>query len=118
MISPVELVFDRDGEAKLLLPRACSLSVACYEPQEVREAVLVTMQEVIYGLALSGMDLRSLDGITFSRDCRADAMALQGLPKGQNPLELAPQTHTMEMARTVAVWGVRNFAFTLFSEPA
>lgn len=111
MISPIELVFHREAEAKLLLPRACSLSVACYEPEEVREAVAVTMEEVVYGLALTGMDLRSLDGITFSQDCRAEAMALQGLPQGQNPLELAPQTHTMEMARTVAVWRGKELRF-------
>jgi hypothetical protein len=111
MISPMELVFHRDGEGKLLLPRACSLSVACYEPQEVREAVAAIMEEVLYGLALSGMDLRSLDGITFSRDCRAEAMALQGIPPGQSPLELTPQARMMETARTVAVWRDKELRF-------
>ena len=111
MTRPLELVFHEDGEGRLLLPRACSLSVSCYEPQEVREAVALVMEEALYALALTGMDLRALDGITFSRDCRAEAMALQGMPAGQMPLELGPQPDTMEMARTVAVWRGKELRF-------
>ncbi len=111
MTKPVELVFNDAVEGRLLLPRVCSLSVSCYEAPEVREAVAVVMEEVLYALALNGMDLRALDGITFSRDCRAAAMALQGLPEGQNPLELGHQPDTMEMARTVAVWRGKELRF-------
>jgi hypothetical protein len=111
MTKPVELVFNDAVEGRLLLPRVCSLSVSCYEAPEVREAVAVVMEEVLYALALNGMDLRALDGITFSRDCRAAAMVLQGLPEGQNPLELGHQPDTMEMARTVAVWRGKELRF-------
>jgi hypothetical protein len=111
MTKPVELIFHGAGEGRLLLPRVCSLSVSCYEAQEVREAVAVVMEEVLYALALNGMDLRALDGITFARDCRSEAMALQGMPEGQNPLELGHPPDTMEMARTVAVWRGKELRF-------
>jgi hypothetical protein len=57
------------------------------------------------------MDLRALDGITISRDCRSDAMALQRMPDAQVPLEISDQPDTTEMARTVAVWLEKELRF-------
>jgi hypothetical protein len=106
-----QLVFHSEGEGSLLLPRQWSLAVSCYDDQEVSEAVTATMEQILYALALAGMDLRSLDGITMSRDCRADAMALQRMPDGQVPLEMSDQSGTMELARTVAVWREKELRF-------
>ena len=57
MSEPSELIFDSDGDKKLLLPITCSISVSCFESQEVQQAVAATTKEVIYGLALDGMNL-------------------------------------------------------------
>jgi hypothetical protein len=111
MSEPRQVVFDPDGEGRLLLPRQCSIAVSCYDDQEIAEAVTAAMEQIIYALALVGMDLRALDGITMSRDCRADAMALQRTPDGQVPLEMSDQPDTMEMARTVAVWREKELRF-------
>ncbi len=62
------------------------------------------MEQILYALALGGLDLRALDGITLSRDCRTDGAALQSIPEGQAPLEMTDRPDTMEMGRTVAVW--------------
>src|ERR1700677_530920 len=111
MSEPRQLVFHPDGEGSLLLPSHCSLTVSCYADQEVGEAVTAAMEQILYALALVGMDLRALDGITMSRDCRSDAMGLQRMPEGQAPLEIRDQPDTMEMARTVAVWREKELRF-------
>lgn len=111
MSEPRQLVFHPDGEGRLLLPSQCRFTVSCYDDQEVGEAVIAAMEQILYALALVGMDLRALDGITMSRDCRTDAMALQRMPDGQVPLEMSDQPDTMEMARTVAVWREKELRF-------
>lgn len=111
MSEPRQLVFHPDGEGSLLLPSHCSLTVSCYDDQEFGEAVTAAMEQILYALALVGMDLRALDGITMSRDCRSDAMGLQRMPEGQAPLEIRDQPDTMEMARTVAVWREKELRF-------
>ena len=65
----IHLQFHGEGQDKVLLPEQCSLSVACYESEEVREAVAMSIEQILYALALVGMDLRALDGITMSHDC-------------------------------------------------
>src|ERR1017187_3873564 len=99
-----ELRFRPDREGRLLLPERCIITTSCYETKDEREVITAAMEQILYALALVGMDLRALDGITLSRDCRADATALQRMPEGQIPLEMSDQPDTMEMARTVAVW--------------
>lgn len=111
MSEPIQLRFHHDEAGQLLLPEQCSLSVTCYEAEEVRQAVATLMEQMLYGLALVGWDLRALDGITMSHDCRADATALQHMPDGQIPLEMTDRTDTMEMARTVAVWREKELRF-------
>ncbi|MCU1223931.1 MAG: hypothetical protein JWQ42_2024 [Edaphobacter sp.] len=111
MSEPRQLIFHHNEEGRLLLPRECSLAVSCYEDQEVGGAVSAAMEQILYALALVGMDLSALDGITMSRDCRADATALQRMPEGQVPLEMSDQPDTMEMARTVAVWREKELRF-------
>jgi hypothetical protein len=106
-----ELRFRSDKEGRLILPEHCGIVASCYETEEVRQAVSAAMEQILYALALVGMDLRALDGITLSRDCRADATALQRMPKGQIPLEMSDQPDTMEMARTVAVWREKELRF-------
>jgi len=106
-----QLRFDTGGNDQLLLPAQCSISVSCYETQEVQQAVIAAMEQIFYALAAVGMDLRALDGITMSQDCRADATALQQIPEGQIPLEMTDQPDTMEMARTVAVWRDKELRF-------
>jgi hypothetical protein len=107
----IHLQLHSEGQEKLLLPEQCSLSVACYESVEVREAVAMSIEQILCALALVGMDLRALDGITMSHDCRAEAMALQRMPEGQITLEMTDRADTMEMARTVAVWRGEELRF-------
>jgi hypothetical protein len=104
MSEPICLQFHRDEGGELQLPRQCPLFVFDYEAEEeVGQAVAGTLEQILCGLALTGMDLRALDGITLSCDCRAAAMALQRMPEGQIPLEMSEQPDLMEMGRTVAV---------------
>ncbi len=111
MSEPSELIFDSDGDKKLLLPIACSISVSCFESQEVQQAVAATTKEVIYDLALDGMNLLALDGVTVALDTRKAACELQSLPDGAVPLEMSDQPETMELARTVAVRRGDEFRF-------
>jgi hypothetical protein len=106
-----ELRFRPDKEGRLLLPELCIITTSCYETQDEREVITMAMEQILYALALVGMDLRALDGITLSRDCRADATTLQRKPEGQIPLEMSDQPNTMEMARTVAVWREKELRF-------
>jgi len=106
-----ELRFHPDKEGRLMLPERCGIETSCYETEEVRKAVSTVMEQILYALALVGMNLRALDGITLSHDCRADATALQRIPEGQIPLEMSDQADTMEMARTVAVWREKEMRF-------
>src|ERR1035441_4292371 len=106
-----ELRFRPDQEGRLLLPERCIIATSCYEAQDEREVIKTAMEQILYALALIGMDLRALDGITLSHDCRADATALQKMPEGQIPLEISDQPDTMEMARTVAVWREKELRF-------
>lgn len=98
-----QLNFYPDNEGHLLLPQQCSIDTLCYEDREVRNAVAAALEQAFYALAMVGIDLRALDGITLTRDCRASASSLQQIPEGQIPLEISDRPETMEMARTVAV---------------
>ncbi len=91
------------GEGRLPLPERCSLDVSCFEESEVQEALALAIEDTLYVVALAGIELHALDGVTVAPDCRAAACALQNLPEGQVPLEMNPQPDAMEMARTVAV---------------
>ena len=104
MSEPIYLHFQRDEDGELQLPRQCVLFGFDYEAEEeVGQAVAGTLEQILYGLSVAGMDLRSLDGITLASDCRSAAMALQQLPEGQVPLEMSEQDDVMEAGRTVAV---------------
>jgi hypothetical protein len=98
-----ELNFAPKGEARLPLPDRCSLDVSCFEEPEVQDALAVAIEEILYVVTFSGIELQALDGVTVTSDCRAAAYALQDLPQGQVPLEMNPQPEVMEMARTAAV---------------
>ena len=98
-----EVNFAPKGEGRLPLPDRCSLDVSCFEEPEVQEALAITIEEILYVVAFSGIALQALDGVTVASDCRAAACALQNLPQGQIPLEMNPQPEAMEMARTAAV---------------
>jgi hypothetical protein len=98
-----ELNFVSQGEGRLPLPDRCSLDVSCFEEPEVQEALAIAIEETLYVIAFSGIELQALDGVTVATDCRAAACALQNLPEGQVPLEMNPQPEVMEMARTAAV---------------
>ncbi len=97
------LNFRPDGEARLPLPERCTLDVSCFEESEVQEALAIAIEDALYFVALAGIELHALDGVTVAPDCRAAACALQNLPEGQVPLEMNPQPDAMEMARTAAV---------------
>jgi hypothetical protein len=111
MSEVTRFTFHPDDEGKLLLPTECSVTVGCYEDAMVRKTVADSMEQVLRALALIGWDLRALDGITFSENCRKDAMALQSLPEGQVLLEMAERPDTVEMARTVAIRRDGGFRF-------
>ena len=105
------LDFHHDDQGTLLLPAKCSVSVDCYDSDEVQRAVVSSIQECLYALALAGMDLRALDGISVALDTRLAACALQELPEGAVPLEMTDQPETFELARTVAVKRGEEFRF-------
>ena len=98
-----ELNFAPKGGGRLPLPERCSLDLSCFEEPEVQDALAVAIEEILYVVTFSGIDLQALDGVTVTSDCRAAACALQDLPQGQVPLEMNPQPEVMEMARTAAV---------------
>ena len=105
------LDFHENQQGTLLLPRQCCVSVACYDSKEVQQAIISSIEESLYALALSGMDLRALDGVTVALDTRRTACELQNLPDGSVPLEMSDQPETMELARTVAVRRGDEFRF-------
>lgn len=105
------LDFHQNQQGTLLLPEKCGVSVACYDSKEVQQAIILSIEELLYALALSGMDLRALDGITVALDARKTACELQSLPDGAVPLEMSDQPETMELARTVAVKRGDEFRF-------
>ncbi len=98
-----ELNFAPKGEGRLPLPDRCRLDLSCFEEPEVQDALAVAIEEILYVVTFSGIELQALDGVTVTSDCRAAACALQDLSQGQVPLEMNPQPEVMEMARTAAV---------------
>ena len=60
------------------------MSPALKEP-EVQEALAIAIEETLYVVAFSGIELQALDGVTVAPDCRAAACALQNLPEGASP---------------------------------
>jgi hypothetical protein len=105
------LHFHQDEEGTLLLPLKCPVSIDCYDSTELRDAVAASIEQSLYALALSGTDLRALDGVTVASDARKAACELQSLPDGAVPLEMSDQPETMELARTVAVQRGDEFRF-------
>ena len=105
------LNFYQNEERRLLLPPKCPVSIGCYDTAEVQDAIAASIEQSLYALALSGMDLRSLDGVTVARDARRAACEMQDLPAGAVPLEMSDQPETMELARTVAVRRGDEFRF-------
>ena len=98
-----ELTFAPKGGGRLPLPDRCSLDLSCFEEPEVQDALAVALEEILYVVSFSGIELQALDGVTVTSDCGGAACALQDLPPGQVPLEMNPQPEAMEMARTAAV---------------
>jgi hypothetical protein len=111
MSSNYSLSFHQNEEGRLLLPNQCGVSISCYESEELRELVFASIEESLYALALSGMDLRALDGVTVALDARKAACEIQSLPDGAVPLEMSDQPETLELARTVAVRRGDEFRF-------
>ena len=98
-----ELTFAPEGGGRLPLPDQCSLDLSCFEEPEVQDALALAIEEILYVVTFSGIELQALDGVTVTSDCRAAACTLQDLPQGQVPLEMNSQPEVMEMARTAAV---------------
>lgn len=112
-----ELNFQPNGEGHLPLPERCSLDVSCFEVPEIQDALAIAIEETLYVVALAGIELQALDGVTVAPDCRAAACALQNLPEGQVPLEMNPQPEVMEMARTAAVRREGDLRFHIVLRP-
>jgi hypothetical protein len=104
------LEFHQDQEGTLLLPHKCGVSIGCYDSAELQQSIVSSIEQLLYALALSGIDLRSLDGVTVALDARKAACELQSFPAGAVPLEMS-QPETMELARTVAVRRGEDFRF-------
>ncbi|MGB6130377.1 MAG: hypothetical protein WBG54_01240 [Acidobacteriaceae bacterium] len=111
MNEPIQIRFHEDKEGRLPLPKQCSIAISNCETPEICQIVASSMEQILYALALCGLDLRSLDGITLSRDCRTDGALLQRFPEGEVPLEMTDRSDTMEMGRTVAVWREKELRF-------
>jgi len=105
------LEFNQNEEGTLLLPHRCGVWINCYDSTELQQSIVSSIEQSLYALALSGMDLRSLDGVTIALDARKAACELQSLPAGAVPLEMTDQPETMELARTVAVRRGDEFRF-------
>ena len=105
------LNFHQNEEGRLLLANQCGVSISCYESAGLRELVFASIKESLYALALSGMDLRALDGVTVALDARKAACELQSLPDGAVPLEMSEQPEATELARTGAVRRGGDFRF-------
>jgi hypothetical protein len=105
------LEFHQDKEGALLLPKRCSVSVTCDLTKEVQRPIVSMIEESLYALALSGMNLRALDGVTVALDARTAACKLQNIPDGLLPTEMTDHPETMELARTVAVRCGDEFRF-------
>ena len=105
------LEFHQNEEGTLLLPHRCGVWINCYDSTELQQSIASSIEQSLYALALSGMDLRSLDGVTIAQDARKAACELQSLPAGAVPLEMSDQPETMELARTVAVRRGEDFRF-------
>jgi hypothetical protein len=105
------LDFHRDNDGTLLLPEKCAVTITCYDSADVQQSIASAVEQYLYELALSGMDLRVLDGVTVTLDARQAACDLQSLPDGAVPLERGDQPDTMELARTVAVRRGEEFRF-------
>ena len=105
------LDFHQNAEGTLLLPHQCRVSISCYDSKEVEQGIASFIEESLYALALTGMDLRALDGVTVALDARHTACQSQNLPDGIVPLEMSDQPETMELARTVAVNRGDEFRF-------
>ena len=105
------LKFHREEHGTLSLPEQCSVFISYPHPKDLQQALVRTIEESIYALAVSGMDLRSLDGVTIALDARKASCDLQALPEGIVPLEMTDQPETMELARTVAVRRGDEFRF-------
>ena len=117
-MSPIrELNFRPKGNGCLPLPERCSIDVSCFEEPEIQEAVAIAIEETLYVVALAGIELYALDGVTVAPDCRAAACALQNMPEGQIPLEMNPQPEVMEMARTAAVRRDGDLRFHIVLRP-
>lgn len=111
------LDFHHHEEGSLPLPPKCTISIDCYDSSDIRDAIASSIEQSLYALALSGMDLRSLDGVTVTSDARKAACDLQDLPAGAIPLEMTEQPETMELARTVAVQRADEFRFHIVLRP-
>lgn len=111
MSEPVQLRFPDDREGLLALPGECSITVAHCEQEEICQAIAAVIERVLYGLALFGLDLRALDGVTLAQDCGAEAAAIQRIPEGQSIPDAGDGPDAMEMARTVAVWRGEELRF-------
>ena len=103
--------FHQGEGGALLLPPQCEVKIACSQLEGVQQALVSAIEESLYALALSGMDLRALDGVTIALDARQAACALQDLPDGLTPLEMTDHPEVMELARTVAVKRGDDFRF-------
>ena len=97
------LQFHQNDEGTLLLPQRCNVSIGCGDSAEVQRLIANSIEQSLYALALSGMDLRSLDGVTVALDTRNAVCSLQHLPNGVIPLEMSDQPGVTELARTVAL---------------
>jgi hypothetical protein len=95
--------FHQGEEGRLLLPSGCEVSITCFESAEMQRLITSFIEESLYALALAGMDLRALDGVTVAFDARKAAREIRYVPDGAVPLERNDQAETMEIGETVAV---------------
>lgn len=109
MTETAKLTFPPDRGRNL--PSSCGIDTSCYHDLTIRQVVTTAVEQALNYFVTVGFDLRSLDGVTFTDDCRASACSLQQLPEGQPFSELGQQPDTMEMGRTVAVWREEKLRF-------
>ncbi len=70
------LKFHQDEEGTLFLPSQCGVFITCHDSTEPQQAIVTTIEQSLYALAISGMDLRALDGVTVALDARKAACEL------------------------------------------
>lgn len=94
----------KSGDFRPLLPRRYTVDTSCYEDTSVGDKAAALVRLYLLFLTSKGFNLRALDGVTVTTDCRATALAIQLPPDHTSfPPDTYDPASALEMARTFGV---------------